>query len=471
MFRSLSLRLRILLFFVLLGLGAISITFAALFFAFTKLSDPAAVSALTSAAAMAGFGILGLTAFVWLLFDENVAKAIEGIASGMRARAFAGVDTAINHEPAKYLGDLAPAAAALSTKLSSADVEAAETLAEKTARLEAEKAQLAAILSDIPVAVLMVGGDHRITLYDGHAVSVLEEMHPLGLGRPVFDYIDENSLRDALAQLLDDPERRVIEQQLVSADGARLFETTLHQLGEDGSYMVSFSISKDAHVSRPIAFDFDLNTTCATGDILDVPLRQLSYVVFDTETTGLLPQKDEVVQIGALRVVNCQSVEGEALDTLVDPKRPIPASSTEVHGINDTMVQGAPDMVTASKRFHGFARGSVLVAHNAPFDMAFFKRYAPEIGENFDNPVLDTVLLSAVLFGGSAVHTLDALAERLNVTLAEEVRHTAMGDAIATRDVLLKMIPLLESRNLITFGQVLGEMRKHKRLLPDLNEA
>jgi DNA polymerase-3 subunit epsilon len=111
-----------------------------------------------------------------------------------------------------------------------------------------------------------------------------------------------------------------------------------------------------------------------------------------------------------------------------------------------------------------------MVAHNAPFDMAFLHQTGRAHGLAFDHPVLDTVLLSAVVFGGSATHTLDALCERLNVTIADEKRHTAMGDAEATAAVLVRMITILEARGIETFGQILTEMRKHSRLLEDQNK-
>jgi DNA polymerase-3 subunit epsilon len=73
------------------------------------------------------------------------------------------------------------------------------------------------------------------------------------------------------------------------------------------------------------------------------------------------------------------------------------------------------------------------------------------------------------LFGESENHSLDALAHRLGVTIPEEARHTAIGDATATADALLKIIPALNARNLNTFGDVLKEVRTHRRLLQDLN--
>jgi DNA polymerase-3 subunit epsilon len=204
--------------------------------------------------------------------------------------------------------------------------------------------------------------------------------------------------------------------------------------------------------------------------VADTRLDDLTYVVFDTETTGLLPrQGDEIVQIAAMRIVNGRTVDGEVLDTLVNPGRSIPISSTEVHGITEAMVADAPDVETALRQFHHFAEGAVLVAHNAPFDMEFLRRHEARLGLRFDNPVLDTVLLSAVVFGQTEVHSLDALSHRLGITIPEEVRHTAIGDTRATADAFLRLIAMLQGRDLVTFGDVLSEVRRHGRLLADLN--
>jgi DNA polymerase-3 subunit epsilon len=101
--------------------------------------------------------------------------------------------------------------------------------------------------------------------------------------------------------------------------------------------------------------------------------------------------------------------------------------------------------------------------------MAFLRRAEGQIGLRFDMPILDTVLLSAVLYGRHEVHSLDALAHRLGITIPEEARHTALGDAVATADAFLRMMPMLRGRGLCTFGAVLAEVRRHGRLLRDLN--
>ena len=262
--------------------------------------------------------------------------------------------------------------------------------------------------------------------------------------------------------------------QAHSKDKTQSFDTKLKPMEGGGYLMVidsqTLDLSPDA--ARPLVYDFDLleqRQSDAEAHIHDRRLSDLCFSVFDTETTGLLPHKDDIVQLGAVRVLNNRIIEGEAINQLVDPGRPIPPASTKVHKVTDAMVKGQPGILEVARRFHSFSRDAVIVAHNAPFDMAFLHRHADETGVTWDHPILDTVLLSAVLFGASEVHTLDALCERLGVTIPTELRHTALGDAYATAEVLVGMLPMLEARGLQTFGQVIEETRRHGRLLEDLN--
>ncbi len=463
---GLSLRLRVFLFFVALGLGAVAIAAVGLWMGYRQAGDAAVLSPFISAGLIAGFGILGLTAAIWLLFDENVAKPVERLAADLRARAHGGVSRDLDLSTAKYLGDLAPAASALSKRLSSATLDAAEEVARRTADLAAEKLQLTGILTDIPLAVMMVNPAHQIILYDGQSAELLEAEAPARLNAPLFDYLEEDPIRSALGDLERTGQRRA--PIVAESRSGKLYSGHIRQLGEDRGYMLMLDpLTPDAE--RPLTYDFGLIHADASTDQRSAPLKSLTYVVFDTETTGLDPETDEVVQIGAVRVVNGRIVEGERFDMLVDPGRPIPPGSTKVHGISDDMVAGAPSIDEAARRFHAFASGSVLVAHNAPFDLAFLKRYGARSGLDFSHPVLDTVLLSAVLFGGSATHTLDALADRLDVDISEAVRHTAIGDALATAQVLVGCLGMLEGRGYGTFGRVLSEVRKHERIVQDLN--
>ncbi len=205
--------------------------------------------------------------------------------------------------------------------------------------------------------------------------------------------------------------------------------------------------------SRPEYYDFDLfKTTELTHSMDERLLTELAYTVFDTETTGLNPsQGDEIIQIGAARIVNHKLLKQECFEQLVDPRRPIPPETVPIHGIQPEMVVGQPTIEQVLPAFHTFAQDTVLVAHNAAFDRRFLPLTEQQTGVRFDHPVLDTLLLSAVVHPNPDSHRLEALAERFNITIVG--RHTAMGDAMVTAEVFLRLIPLLAEKGIHTLGQ------------------
>lgn len=196
-------------------------------------------------------------------------------------------------------------------------------------------------------------------------------------------------------------------------------------------------------------YDFGLPAH-ADPDLGPRRLSDLAFTVFDTETTGLDPNRDEVVQIAGIRIVGGRLLRDEVFDRLVNPGRAIPATANEIHGISDEMVAGAPGFETVADEFLRFAEGSVLVAHHAAFDMAFLHRRARQAGDTLSVPVLCTALLSSRLFSHSGDHTLDGLAARCGVEIEAALRHTALGDSVATAEVFLKLMPLLEARAIDT---------------------
>jgi len=205
--------------------------------------------------------------------------------------------------------------------------------------------------------------------------------------------------------------------------------------------------------SRPEYYDFDLfQTTDESSALDDRPLSDLIYTVFDTETTGLNPSEgDQIIQIGAARCVNGRLLKQECFDQLVNPGRLIPAATIPIHGISQDMVRGKPPITQVLPAFHTFAQDTVLVAHNAAFDMKFLKLQEKNTGLVFSHPVLDTLLLSAVVHPNQESHRLEAIAERLNITVLG--RHTALGDAMVTAEVWLRFIPLLQAMGIHTLRQ------------------
>lgn len=205
--------------------------------------------------------------------------------------------------------------------------------------------------------------------------------------------------------------------------------------------------------SRPEYYDFDLfKQTEASHALDDRLLSELTFTVFDTETTGLNPSEgDEIIQIGATRIVNGKLLKSESFDQLVDPLRELPEASTKIHGITPEMLVGQPPMVKVLPAFHAFSEDTVLVAHNAAFDMRFLQLKQESTGIRFSQPVLDTLLLSAVIHPAQESHRLEAICERMGVNIMG--RHTAMGDAIVTGEVFLRMIPLLAEMGIRTLGE------------------
>jgi DNA polymerase-3 subunit epsilon len=211
--------------------------------------------------------------------------------------------------------------------------------------------------------------------------------------------------------------------------------------------------------ARPEYYDFDLFKFQNTGIDLDCKLSDLAYTVFDTETTGLDPTGgDEIIQIGAARLLNNRLLRRENFDQLVDPERPLRPEGIPIHGITEDMVRGQPTIDVVLPAFHAFCSDTVLVAHNAAFDMRFLELKEERTKLRFGQPVLDTLLLSAVIHPNQDSHKLEDIAKRLGIQI--EGRHNALGDAYATGEVFLKMVPLLADKGITTLRQALDAAQK-----------
>lgn len=175
-----------------------------------------------------------------------------------------------------------------------------------------------------------------------------------------------------------------------------------------------------------------------------------SFVVFDLETTGLSAINDMITEIGAVKIV-----DGVVVDTfseLINPERPIPPKITEITGITDEMVKDKPTINMIISSFKEFIGDSVLVAHNASFDLGFIREKMRINNIKINNPVLDTLELSRAVFPDLKSHRLNIIAKHLDISLINH--HRAVDDATATAEIFLKILYLLNEKGVYNFNQI-----------------
>lgn len=187
--------------------------------------------------------------------------------------------------------------------------------------------------------------------------------------------------------------------------------------------------------------------------LLSVPLREVPFVVFDLETTGGTPEGSEITEIGAVRLRGGE-VTGE-LATLVRPDFPVPAEITTLTGITNEMVAEAPRINEVLPSFLEFARGCVLVAHNAPFDLGFLHSACASLDYRAsDDPAVDTAALARLLLTRQEVrnHKLATLAKLFPGD--DPPCHRALADARATVHVLHGLFERLGGYAVETLGEL-----------------
>ncbi len=214
-----------------------------------------------------------------------------------------------------------------------------------------------------------------------------------------------------------------------------------------------------------------------TFDELGTPLPEVTFVVVDLETTGGSPSEAGITEIGAVKVRGGEIV-GE-FQTLVQPGMPIPPFIAVLTGITDTMLVDAPSLGVAVPAFLDFAAGSVLVAHNAPYDISFLKGACARLGRAFpEHTVVDTARLARAVLLRDEVRNckLGTLAQHFGA--ATTPNHRALADARATVDVLHGLIERVGSlgvhslEDLATYtSRVTPAQRKKRHLAESLPDS
>ncbi len=184
-----------------------------------------------------------------------------------------------------------------------------------------------------------------------------------------------------------------------------------------------------------------------------------ALTVFDIETTGLDPRKGHrIIEIAGVRIENGHITE-RTFESFVNPERPIPPEARQINGISDHDVNAAPTIMGVLPEFLAFAQGTILVAHNAAFDMGFLECEKEFCWGYIELPeCFCSMRLSQSLYPQAFRHNLDILSERFGIPLPEG-RHRALPDVLQTAKILLKMI---EGGRI----QSLDELRRRSCLAP-----
>lgn len=314
--------------------------------------------------------------------------------------------------------------------------------------LRRERDALLAVLTGLDVPVGVVDERGRILLANPAARRELPGRTPVAAGRSIFGVFDAEDFVPLLQSALAGERPSAV----VAGTPIRLA-----RIGDDPAMVVIVGEAADAGDAPLIGLSVDLSRP--TRDLpprdawASVPLASMVFTVLDCETTGLhVDAGDRLVALGAVRVDAGSLRADDTFDTLIDPGLSIPATSTQFHGITDAMVVGAPSPSAAVEAFGAYAADSLLVGHQLAFDLGFLSGVG---GFPSDTPYLDTMLLAAVLDPDPDARVgLDAVCERFGVAVVG--RHTALGDALATAELLVLMIPLLADRGVVTVGDALA---------------
>lgn len=179
-------------------------------------------------------------------------------------------------------------------------------------------------------------------------------------------------------------------------------------------------------------------------------LEDVEFVVLDTETTGLRPGPDRVIEVAGIRLRGTEVIG--RFQSLINPGRRIPPFITQFTGITSDMVSNAPKAQFVIPDFLHFIEGATVVGHNVGFDIGFLSYEAKLLGRTFPLEGLDTIPLARRFLPGLKRFKLDVVAGHIGINTSQ--RHRAMGDANTTADIFLHILELARKQQIVTLGHL-----------------
>jgi len=179
-------------------------------------------------------------------------------------------------------------------------------------------------------------------------------------------------------------------------------------------------------------------------------LDNIPYIIIDIETTGLYPEKSEIIEIGAIKTDGTKAID--VFTTLIEPEAEIPKEIEALTGISQEMTLGKPRAKQALSELLSFIKNDVLVAHNSDFDIPFIKHHLQkQLKKDINNKVLCTMKIARAVVPGIKNYKLHTLAEHLGVQVMN--RHRAMGDCETTFHVWNKLMEALAAKGIRTLAE------------------
>ncbi len=224
--------------------------------------------------------------------------------------------------------------------------------------------------------------------------------------------------------------------------------------GSVQSFPELFKIAKKSGVKPlyglELVFVNDEDVTVTRGETQQM-LRDATFVILDIETTGLSVLYDTLIEIAAVKIKG-ETIIGE-FSSLIDPKKPISKFTSELTGITNQMVKGQPGIDKVLREFHDFSKDTILVAHNADFDLGHIYHNYKEYGINVAvQPSIDTLTLAKILYPDKSSYSLERLCRLLKVSLSDH--HRALNDAKATAEIFLHMLKHLKKDGINRFQDI-----------------